>query len=66
MKLMISETAIQKKLEIFRSKIFSIQNDIKALNNKSDHTIGSLTYIWPMNMMILRSKWQNLQVRNKA
>ena len=43
---MISETAIQTELRIFQSKILNIQNDIKALNNKSDSlTIGSLTYM---------------------
>ena len=44
-KSMISKTAIQTELQIFQSKILNIQNDIKALNNKSDHTIGSLTYM---------------------
>ena len=64
---MLSETAIQTELQIFQCKILNIQNDIKALNNKSDHTIGSLTYcIWPMNTMIFQSKWQILQVLNKA
>ena len=42
---MISKKAIQTDLQIFQSKILNIQNDIKALSNKSDHTIGSLTYM---------------------
>ena len=32
---MISETAIQTELQILQRKILNIQNDIKALNNKS-------------------------------
>ena len=42
---MISETAILTELQIFQSKILNIENDIKALNNKSDHTISSITYM---------------------
>ena len=42
---MISKTATQTVLQIFQNKIFNIQSDIKALNNKSDHIIGSLTYM---------------------
>ena len=43
---MISEIAIQKDLQIFKSKILDLQNDITALNNKNGGRGTKPTYIF--------------------